>query len=137
MLSSPFLDAVVRDMPGAAVADKRHFEDGAGSRLGSVPEGVVEPVDRVADGGEESFAGGHVDEGASLGVIDRHAGDGHPVSRYRYVWGPRFSVPGLPVLDRKGSLCRVIVRGAMNSALVEFADGLRQVVSRNALRRAA
>lgn len=54
---------------------------------------------------------------------------------YRYAWGPRFRVPGLPVLDRKGDLCRVIARGRMNSALIEFADGERHVVSRNALRR--
>ena len=32
---------------------------------------------------------------------------------YRYAWGPRFVVPGLPVLDRKGQLCRVIARGYM------------------------
>lgn len=42
----------------------------------------------------------------------------------------------MPVLDRKGELCRILVRGAMNSALVEFADGELAVVSRNALRRA-
>jgi len=56
---------------------------------------------------------------------------------YRYAWGPRLQIPGLPVLNRKGELCRVVVRGAMNSALVEFlSDGFRAVVSRNALRRA-
>jgi hypothetical protein len=55
---------------------------------------------------------------------------------YRYCWGPRFRVPGLAVLDRKGELCKVIARGAMNSALVEFEDGARHVVSRNALRKA-
>ena len=54
---------------------------------------------------------------------------------YRYAWGPRFRVAGLPVLDRKGQLCRVIVRGAMNSALVEFEDSERAAVSRNALRK--
>lgn len=55
---------------------------------------------------------------------------------YRYAWGPRFRVPGLPVLDRKGELCRVIARGTMNSALVEFlSDGERAVISRNALRK--
>lgn len=55
---------------------------------------------------------------------------------YRYAWGPRFRVPGLPALDRKGALCHVIARGAMNSALIEFEDGERAIVSRNALRRA-
>jgi len=54
---------------------------------------------------------------------------------YRYAWGPRFRVPGLPVLDRKGQPCRILVRGAMNSALIEFEDGAQFVVSRNALRR--
>jgi hypothetical protein len=54
---------------------------------------------------------------------------------YRYSWGPRFRVPGLPVLDRKGQSCRVINRGKMNSALVEFSDGILHVISRNALRR--
>lgn len=57
------------------------------------------------------------------------------MKRYVYSWGPRFRVPGLPVLDRKGQSCIVLVRGAMNSALVEFEDGERHVVSRNALRR--
>lgn len=31
--------------------------------------------------------------------------------------------------------CRVICRGTMNSALIEFENGERRVVSRNALRR--
>ncbi len=56
---------------------------------------------------------------------------------YVYVWGPRFRVPGLPVLDRKGQLCHVLVRGGMNSALVKFvSDGELAVISRNALRKA-
>lgn len=55
---------------------------------------------------------------------------------YRYVWGPRFRVPGWPVLDRKGQLCKVLARGEMNSALIEFEDGFLAVVSRNALRKA-
>lgn len=54
---------------------------------------------------------------------------------YRYVWGPRFEVPDLPVLTRKGETCRLIARGQMNSALVEFGDGERAVISRNALRK--
>ena len=37
---------------------------------------------------------------------------------------------------RKGQRCRVLARGRMNSALVEFDDGWRMVTSRNALRRA-
>lgn len=31
--------------------------------------------------------------------------------------------------------CRVLCRGTMNSALIEFENGERRVVSRNALRR--
>lgn len=54
---------------------------------------------------------------------------------YIYSWGPRFRVPDLPVLDRKGQECEVLARGAMNSALVRFKDGYLAVVSRNALRR--
>ena len=38
--------------------------------------------------------------------------------------------------DRKGQRCRVLVRGGMNSALVEFeSDGLKVVTSRWAVRR--
>lgn len=57
------------------------------------------------------------------------------MAEYAYVWawGPRFP----RVLDRKGQACRVIVRGGMNSCLVEFRDGYRAVVSRNGLRRSA
>lgn len=38
---------------------------------------------------------------------------------------------------RFGHLCRVLWRGGRNSALVEWADGSRDVVSRNALRLTA
>jgi hypothetical protein len=34
-----------------------------------------------------------------------------------------------------GRRCRVVVRGRMNSILIEFEDGQREVVSRYALRR--
>lgn len=54
---------------------------------------------------------------------------------YIYSWGPRFRVPGLSVLDRKGERCRVLVRGGFNSALVEFDDGEQAIISRNALRK--
>lgn len=37
---------------------------------------------------------------------------------------------------RKGERCRVVCRGTMNSALLEFEDGFRTVTSRNGLRRA-
>lgn len=54
--------------------------------------------------------------------------------KYRYAWGPR-GAGDWRGFDRKGQLCNVIARGQMNSALVEFEDGFRAVVSRNALRR--
>lgn len=53
---------------------------------------------------------------------------------YRWCWGPK---PNWRELDRKGQRLRVLCRGAMNSALVEFPDGHRAVVSRNGIRRAA
>ena len=51
-------------------------------------------------------------------------------SPYPYVWRVRTRLP-----ERFGQRCRVLVRGAMNSALVEFADGYKVVTSRNYLRR--
>jgi hypothetical protein len=48
---------------------------------------------------------------------------------YRWHWSVRPE-------GRKGQRLRVICRGTMNSALVEFADGYRAVVSRNGLRKA-
>lgn len=35
-----------------------------------------------------------------------------------------------------GRRCRVLARGAMNSAMIEFEDGQVEIVSRNALRKA-
>jgi hypothetical protein len=49
---------------------------------------------------------------------------------YIYTWGPR-----LMGFSRKGAFCRVLVRGLMNSALVEFEDGFQAVISRSALRK--
>lgn len=49
-----------------------------------------------------------------------------------YVWYWRSRLP-----ERKGQRCRVLVRGAKNSVLVEFeSDGVRFVTSRYAVRRA-
>jgi hypothetical protein len=39
-------------------------------------------------------------------------------------------------VDRAGQRCRVICRGGMNSAVVEFEDGYRVVTSRGGLRKA-
>lgn len=36
---------------------------------------------------------------------------------------------------RKGQPCRVLVRGRMNSCLVQFHDGFKMVTSRNAVRK--
>jgi hypothetical protein len=47
-----------------------------------------------------------------------------------HVWHWRARLP-----ERKGQACRVLVRGGRNSVLVEFADGLRVVTSRHAVRR--
>lgn len=47
--------------------------------------------------------------------------------RYVYFWNR---------MDRKGQICKVLVRGKRNSCLVEFEDGFRAVTSRNALKRA-
>ena len=49
---------------------------------------------------------------------------------YRYCWRNNLKRESL-----YGRLCRVIIRGSANSALVEFEDGLREVISRNAIRR--
>ena len=53
-----------------------------------------------------------------------------PWQSYVYRWGnnPKRA-------EMKGRTCRVLCRGAKNSALVEFEDGQREVVSRNALRK--
>ena len=37
--------------------------------------------------------------------------------------------------DRKGQRCRVLVRGGMNSVLVEFTNGQKVVTSRYAIRK--
>ncbi len=49
---------------------------------------------------------------------------------YVYCWGNNAVRQTL-----KGRRCRVLARGVLNSALVEFEGGERHVVSRNALRR--
>ena len=53
-----------------------------------------------------------------------------PEQLYVYRWGKYRP-------ELKGQLCRLISRGTMNSALVEFiATGEKVVISRNALRKA-
>jgi hypothetical protein len=58
-----------------------------------------------------------------------------PLEAFRYVWYWRQTPLHAFDRDRKGEPCRVIARGSMNSALIEFADGYRTVTSRNGLRR--
>lgn len=50
---------------------------------------------------------------------------------YPYVWVVRTRLP-----ERRGQRLRVLLRGKMNSALVEFEGGARYVTSRNYLRKA-
>lgn len=50
--------------------------------------------------------------------------------KYPYFWRVHTRLP-----ERFGQSCRVLVRGAMNSALVEFKDGYQVVTSRNYLRK--
>lgn len=52
---------------------------------------------------------------------------------YTWAWGNPAKYPVLGL--RKGQPCRVLVRGAKNSALVEFEDGYQVVTSRNGLRK--
>jgi hypothetical protein len=63
---------------------------------------------------------------------------------YPYVWTWRERTVGPPRpkvpwfgdgVDRTGRRCRVVVRGTMNSALIEFEDGYRVIASRGGLRR--
>jgi hypothetical protein len=49
---------------------------------------------------------------------------------YLYCW--RNNSKRLTLYGRR---CRVIVRGRANSALVEFDNGQKEVISRNAIRR--
>lgn len=50
---------------------------------------------------------------------------------WNHVWWWRSRLP-----ERKGQRCRVLVRGAKNSVLVEFEDGETVVTSRFAVRLA-
>lgn len=47
-----------------------------------------------------------------------------------YFWRVRTRLP-----ERYGQACRVLARGKLNSALVEFPDGYQTITSRNYLRR--
>jgi len=47
-----------------------------------------------------------------------------------YAWGNNSKR-----LAMKGRKCRIIARGRMNSIMIEFEDGQREIVSRRAIRR--
>ncbi len=51
---------------------------------------------------------------------------------YCRYWRVRTRLP-----ERFGQSCRVLTRGKLNTALVEFEDGHRVITSRNYLRRKA
>lgn len=38
-------------------------------------------------------------------------------------------------ITMKGRVCRLLARGSMNSCLIEFENGQKEIVSRNALRK--
>lgn len=50
---------------------------------------------------------------------------------FPYLWRVRTRFP-----ERFGQRCRVLIRGKMNSCLVEFEDGFKAVTSRNYVRKA-
>jgi len=50
--------------------------------------------------------------------------------KFEHVWFWRTRLP-----HRKGQRCRVLIRGGMNSALIEFMDASRCVTSRYAVRK--
>lgn len=65
-------------------------------------------------------------------TVDRMSSLGRVVMSDWYIYRWKNNPKRATLCGRK---CRVLVRGAMNSALVEFEDGQREVISRNALRR--
>lgn len=76
---------------------------------------------RVHQGEIEVRAGGKTYVGHDEVVLE-------PAMTHR--WRVRKILP-----DRLAQSCRILVRGRMNSILVEFADGYRVVTSRNFVRR--
>ena len=50
-------------------------------------------------------------------------------NEFDHIWFWKTKLP-----ERKGEKCRVLVRGRMNSILVEFEDGYKVVTSRYAVR---
>ena len=54
------------------------------------------------------------------------------MSTKAYVYGWKNNPKRQDLYRRK---CKVLVRGGMNSVLVEFENGQKEIISRNALRR--
>jgi len=52
------------------------------------------------------------------------------VRLYKYVWGNNSKRREL-----RGRQCVILARLPLNSAVVEFGDGQREIISRNALRK--
>lgn len=52
------------------------------------------------------------------------------MTKYIYTWGNNSKR-----LELKGQVCFILKRLSMNSALVVFGNGQREVISRNALRK--
>lgn len=56
---------------------------------------------------------------------------------FPHVYRVRMTSLGLPSLEgRFGQRCRLLVRGALNSRLIEFEDGYQAVVRGGSFRRA-
>ncbi len=53
------------------------------------------------------------------------------VSDFPYVWRVRTRLP-----ERFGQRCRMLARGKMNNAMIEFEDGYKVITSRNYIRKA-
>ncbi len=72
-------------------------------------------------------------------MIQRHLFDPSGPSDYPLVWRVRarpLFAGSARLGDRYGQRCRVLVSGALNSVLVEFADGYRVITSRHYVRAA-
>lgn len=54
----------------------------------------------------------------------------HAHAGVTHYWRLRCRLP-----ERHGSACRIVATGRMNSICIEFADGVRHIVSRYAVRR--
>jgi hypothetical protein len=100
-----------------------------------VRAGAADPTPPVLEGTPRAVAG---ERAAPLGSgesrLMTNASEHYP---YRWAWGYGQRDWDLPDerVNRKGRPCRVVCRGSMNSAPIEFEDGHRMVASRNGLRR--